>query len=184
LGPSTYSYFDSCLDGGITYYYELKTFRDNELPLYRGCSWPALGQGTPSGGQCTGDMAPSPPIVTDCDSCILRWEDCSWNEDGFKIELHDDTCGMVARNVEEYPVNNCCTGDKRYYHVIAFNQYGEHASTLGLPCNEPGCQPKLGCAGDIYDAPNMSYWGNIILISLLLGSSVFFIDRKTRGKTK
>ena len=182
LGPTEYSYFDSCLDGGRTYYYELKTFRDNPHPEYRGCSWPALGQGTPSGGPCTENMTPSAPIVRDCDSCILRWDDCSWNEDGFRIELHGDTCGMVARNVEEYPVNNCCTGDKRYYHVIAFNQYGENTSTIGMPCNEVGCQPKLGCDGNQYEVPSTNWVAKVFLITLMIVIGFFFLKRKNEKK--
>ncbi|MGB8657489.1 MAG: Vps62-related protein [Candidatus Zixiibacteriota bacterium] len=185
LGPNTFSYLDSCLDGGTTYYYELKTFNDNPNPAYRGCSWPALGQGTPSGNPCTEDMTPSRPVVRSCDSCILRWQDYSWNEDGFRIELYGDTCGFVGRNVEEYPVSNCCTSRKRSYQVIAFNQYGENSSTLGMCCNEtPDCVPKLGCDGNQYQVPSMSQWGVMILAGLIIGTGVFLMRQQKETKRK
>ena len=185
LEPDTYSYFDSCLDGGITYYYELKTFRDNELPLYRGCSWPAMGQGTPSGGQCTGDMAPSAPIVIGCDSCVLRWEDYSWNEEGFVIQAPgDEICDWVDPNVEEYRVNNCCTG-KYGYFIGAYNEYGITWSQPGMPCIEsPDCQPKLGCDGSQYEIPLMSKSGNLILICLIIITTVCLYYRKQKNRNR
>jgi hypothetical protein len=183
LGPDVFSYFDSCLDGSRTYYYELKTFNDNPNPSYRGCSWPAQGDGNPSGGPCTYDLSPAEPVVRSCDSCILRWDDYSWNEDGFIIELHDEICDSVDRNVEEYPVSNCCTG-KYGYQVGAYNEYGTHWSqTLG--CNHPpDCQPRLGCDGNPYEVPSMNQWGSIILIGLIIGATVFLMNREKEIKRK
>jgi hypothetical protein len=122
LGPDVHSYFDSCLDGGgMHFYYFLKTFRDNPDPSYKGCSWPAWGDGIPYGGPCTYDQRPAKPVVRSCDSCILRWEDYSWNEDGFTINVRGEICDTVGPNVEEYPISNCCTG-KYGYWVCAFNE--------------------------------------------------------------
>jgi len=182
LGPDTYSYFDSCLDGGGTYYYELKTFNDNPEPSYRGCSWPAQGAGTPSGGPCTYDMSPTMPRVKSCDSCILRWDDYSWNEDGFIIRAPGgEICDTMGRNVEEYPVSNCCTG-KRGYSVGAYNEYGTSWS-LTLGCNHPpDCQPRLGCDGNPDQAPSMNRWGVIILTGLIIGTTAFLMNRKKEKK--
>jgi len=182
LGPETYSYFDSCLDGGITYYYELKTFNDNPNPAYRGCSWPAMGDGNPSGGPCTYDQSPAMPGVKSCDSCILRWDDYSWNEDGFIIRAPGgEICDTMGRNVEEYPVSNCCTG-KRGYSVGAYNEYGTSWS-LTLGCNHPpDCQPRLGCDGNPYQAPSMNRWGVIILTGLIIGTTAFLMNRKKEKK--
>jgi len=184
LGPDTYSYFDSCLDGGRAYYYELKTFNDNPNPSYRGCSWPAWGEGTPSGEPCTYDLSPAMPGVRSCDSCVLKWDDYSWNEDGFIIKAPGgEICDTVDRNVVEYPVSNCCTG-KHGYSVGAYNEYGTSWS-LTLGCNHPpDCQPRLGCDGNPYQAPSMNRWGGIILIGLIIGTSIFLMNREEEIKRK
>ncbi len=182
LGSDTYSYFDSCLDGGRAYYYELKTFNDNPDPLYRGCSWPALGEGIPNGGPCTPNLSPAAPTVRSCEGCTLKWQDNSWNEDGFVIDLHHEVCDSVGRNEESFAVRNCCTGNKRAYHVTACNEYGENRSVLGMYCNHPPeCQPRDGCDGDLYQAPCTNWWGNMTLISLIIATSVFLLKRKREG---
>jgi hypothetical protein len=185
LGPTVLSYLDTCLDGGRTYYYELKTFHDHPEAEYRGCSWPALGQGTPSGGLCSPDMSPSPPTVTSCESCTLRWEDNSWNEVGFIIDLYGEVCDSVGRNCQTFPVRNCCTGNKRSYHVTAFNEYGENRSVLGMYCNNPpGCQPTLGCDGGIPQVPLLGPCSEAVLVSLVVCTAAFFIVRRLRGDSR
>ncbi len=182
LGPDTYSYFDSCLDGGTAYYYELKTFNDNPSPSYRGCSWPALSEpGIPNGDLCTPDLSPAAPRVTSCDGCTLRWEDNSWNEDGFVIDLHQEICDSVGPNEEAFPVHNCCTGNKRAYFVTAFNEYGEKRSFSGSYCNDPpDCEPMLGCEGDsvVVPVPALNQCGGIILIVLIIGTAILLMNRR------
>ena len=175
LGPDVHSYFDSCLDGGMGFFYFLKTYHYHSNPAYRGCSWPAFGYGMPYGGLC--DKRPTAPAVKTCDSCILRWEDHSWNEDGFIIGMRGEICDTVGPDVEEYPVSNCCTG-KYQYHVAAFNEYGENCNPQGVGCNSPGCQPRDGCGGSPNQAPFMGQSGIVILICLLIASTVFNMLRR------
>ena len=178
LPADQHSYFDTCLDGGIPFYYFLKTYRYHPDPAYRGCSWPAYGDGIAYGGPCTFDQRPPKPLVRSCDSCILRWEDYSWNEDGFIIIMYGEICDTVAPNTVEYTVSNCCT-DKYTYHVGAYNEYGVNWSVLGVPCNEtPDCEPTLGCEGNQYQVPSMSQWGTVIFMSLIIGSAVLSMLRR------
>jgi hypothetical protein len=130
-------------------------------------------------------MTPARPVVRGCDTCVLRWEDYSWNEDGFAIELHDEICGTVGPNVETYRVTNCCTGNRRFYQVGAYNQYGERWSTLGMPCNDPyDCEPRFGCEGELYEVPSMNRWGCLVLIGLMIGMGAFLIKRRKERKAR
>jgi len=142
LQPSVHAYTDSCLDGGTGWFYKLETYRYSADPSHKGCSLPinTTKDGWVTGEPCPASLVPVSPRLLSCENGVLRWEDRSNNESGFKIWYEGAVERSVGANVTSSSISNCNTG-KFGYRVSAYNQYGETYATASMPCNG-GCD---GC---------------------------------------
>lgn len=126
--------YNGCLDGAYYYSYKLASYHYSPNPLHDGCSEPAQATAYANGGECP--SPPNRPVVYSCDSCILKWEDRSYNEEGFIIKFHGDSVGAVGPDTTSFYVTNCNTGNIRGYAVGAYNFYGiSHSIPSFYGCN-------------------------------------------------
>ncbi|MGB2696487.1 MAG: hypothetical protein WBD28_01350, partial [Candidatus Zixiibacteriota bacterium] len=129
LDTSVHEYLDDgyngCLDGGY-YSYKLVSYHYHPDPLYDGCSEPAQATAYSNGGECP--YEPNAPQIYSCDSCILKWNDRSYNEDGFTIIFAgSDTAGQVGPDTTRLYLTNCNTV-KHGYKVCAYNEQGQNCT--------------------------------------------------------
>jgi hypothetical protein len=83
-------------------------------------------------GNCAPPAAPSnaSASISSCSKINLSWQDNSNNETIFKIERKTDSTGWtqittVGPNITSYPDSGLAENTKYYYHIIAYNEYGD-----------------------------------------------------------